>query len=53
MSAFAEFVTMGGDGATGGLILMDAAGRSAWAFTTPRMARAGWCAGQDPWTLVE
>jgi beta-aspartyl-peptidase (threonine type) len=42
-----------GDGATGGLILMDASGRSAWAFTTPRMARAGWRAGQRPWVRVE
>ncbi len=42
-----------GDGATGGLILMDASGRSAWAFTTPRMARAGWRAGQAPWVRVE
>ena len=30
-----------GDGATGGLILLDAHGRGAWAYTTPRMAR-GW-----------
>jgi len=42
-----------GEGATGGLILMDAAGRSAWAFTTPRMARAGWRAGGTPWVRVE
>lgn len=42
-----------GDGATGGLILMDASGRSAWAFTTPRMARAGWRAGQAAWVAVE
>ena len=42
-----------GDGATGGLILLGASGRSAWAFTTPRMARAGWRAGQAPWVAVE
>jgi beta-aspartyl-peptidase (threonine type) len=42
-----------GDGATGGLIVMDASGRSAWAFTTPRMARAGWRAGQPAWVAVE
>ena len=42
-----------GDGATGGLIVMDASGRSAWAFTTPRMARAGWRAGEEPWVRVE
>ncbi|NBB74829.1 MAG: asparaginase [Bacteroidetes bacterium] len=42
-----------GEGATGGLIVMDAAGCSAWAFTTPRMARAGWRAGGTPWVLVE
>ena len=42
-----------GECATGGLILMDASGRSAWAFTTPRMARAGWRAGQEPWVRVE
>ena len=30
-----------GQGATGGLILMEAGGNGAWGFTTPRMAR-GW-----------
>ena len=38
--------------ATGGLILLDRSGRGGWAFTTPRMARGGWCAGSDVWTLV-
>lgn len=41
-----------GAGATGGLIVMSATGQSAWAFTTPRMARAGWCAGHAPWVAV-
>ena len=35
--------------ATGGLIALDASGRAAWAFTTPRMARGGWASGGDPW----
>ena len=34
--------------ATGGLILLDRQGRSGWAFTTPRMARAFWAAGHEP-----
>lgn len=38
--------------ATGGLIVLDRHGRGGWAFTTPRMARAGWRAGSDPWTLL-
>lgn len=38
--------------ATGGLIVLDRTGRGGWAYTTPRMARAGWCAGADPWTLL-
>jgi beta-aspartyl-peptidase (threonine type) len=41
-----------GDGATGGLLLMDEDGRAAWAFTTPRMARGGWCSGTDLWVEV-
>ncbi len=38
--------------ATGGLIVLDRHGRGGWAFTTPRMARGGWRAGADPWTLL-
>ena len=38
-----------GAGATGGLILMDAEGRGAWVFTTPRMARGGWSEGGEVW----
>lgn len=42
-----------GEGATGGLILMSASGAAAWAFTTPRMARAGWRAGEEPWIAID
>ena len=42
-----------GNGAAGGLILMCASGAAAWAFTTPRMARAGWRSGEEPWIAVE
>lgn len=42
----------GGLGATGGLILLAADGRGAWAFTTPRMARGGWHEGADLWVAV-
>lgn len=38
--------------ATGGLIVLDRGGRGGWAFTTPRMARGGWCSGGEPWTLL-
>jgi beta-aspartyl-peptidase (threonine type) len=42
-----------GKGATGGLILADAAGRAAWAHTTPRMAAAGWSADAGaPWVEI-
>jgi beta-aspartyl-peptidase (threonine type) len=41
-----------GEGATGGLLLLDADGWGAWAYTTPRMARAGWRAGEAPWVDV-
>ena len=41
-----------GTGATGGLLLLDAEGRGAWAYTTPRMARAGWQVGDEPWVDV-
>ena len=41
-----------GDGATGGLILLDQKGRGAWAFTTPRMARGGWHEGGEMWTVL-
>ncbi len=41
-----------GDGAAGGLILLDRHGRGAWAFTTPRMARGGWCEGGAVWVAV-
>ena len=30
-------------GAAGGLLLLDRTGRGAWAYSTPVMARAGWC----------
>jgi len=38
--------------ATGGLIVLDRQGRGGWAYTTPRMARAGWRWGSNPWTAV-
>jgi len=41
-----------GAGATGGLLLLEADGRGAWAYTTPRMARAGWQVGSEPWVDV-
>ena len=34
--------------ATAGLILVDAAGRAGWAFSTPRMARGWWRPGDEP-----
>ena len=41
-----------GEGATGGLILLDRHGRGAWAFTTPRMARGGWHEGGEVWVDI-
>ena len=41
-----------GEGATGGLLVLDADGHGAVAFTTPRMARAGWHAGGEAWVAV-
>jgi beta-aspartyl-peptidase (threonine type) len=38
--------------ATGGLIVLDRQGRGGWAYTTPRMARAGWRWDSDPWVAV-
>jgi beta-aspartyl-peptidase (threonine type) len=38
--------------ATGGLIVLDSQGRGGWAFTTPRMARAGWRWGGEPWAAL-
>ena len=38
----------GASPATGGLILADAGGRAAWAFSTPRMARTSWRPGGEP-----
>lgn len=49
---YRQVVNLDGTGATGGLIAMDALGRAAWAYTTPRMARAGWAAGGQPWTAL-
>ncbi len=39
--------------ATGGLVVLDAAGRGGWAFTTPRMARGAWRPGGELWASVE
>lgn len=41
-----------GAGATAGLIALGQNGAGAWAFTTPRMARAGWREGHPPWYLL-
>lgn len=41
-----------GEPATGGMIALRADGTGAWAYTTPRMARGGWNAGSQPWTLI-
>lgn len=41
-----------GQGATGGLILLDSEGAGAWAFSTPHMARAGWAEGGQSWAAV-
>jgi beta-aspartyl-peptidase (threonine type) len=40
-----------GEGATGGLLVLGATG-GAWAFTTPRMARAGWSEDGEAWVQV-
>ena len=42
-----------GEPATGGMMTLRADGTGAWAFTTPRMACGGWCAGSQPWTLIQ
>lgn len=41
-----------GEGAAGGLIVLDRDGRGAWAFSTPRMARAGWAEGGEGWIEI-
>lgn len=41
-----------GIGARGGIIVLDAGGRGAWAYTTPRMARGGWREGHDLWVEI-
>ena len=41
-----------GEGGTGGLLIMSKDGSGACAFTTPRMARAGWSQGRDMWWKV-
>ena len=41
-----------GESATGGLILLDHEGRSAWAHSSPRMARGGWTEGHELWADV-
>ena len=41
-----------GQGATGGLVLLDSSGAGAWAFSTPHMARAGWAEGGEGWAAV-
>ena len=41
-----------GQGAAGGLIVLDRDGRGAFAFSTPRMARAGWAEGGEAWVEI-
>lgn len=41
-----------GDGATGGIILLSSTGVGGIAFSTPRMARGGWCEGEEVWVEV-
>ena len=41
-----------GKGATAGLIALSAAGEGVWAYSTPRMARGGWQAGDEIWVDV-
>jgi beta-aspartyl-peptidase (threonine type) len=45
----ARILNPDGHGAAGGLLLLDTAGRGAYAFSTPRMARAGWHQGGSLW----
>ncbi len=40
------------EGATGGLLLLDADGQGGWAHSTPRMARGGWRPGHRIWVDV-
>ena len=42
-----------GDPAAAGLILLAESGAGAWAFNTPRMARAGWSAGSGAWSRLD
>ncbi|MBO6780562.1 MAG: isoaspartyl peptidase/L-asparaginase [Rhodothermales bacterium] len=42
-----------GDHATAGIILLTAEGDGAWAYNTPRMARAGWSPGSGAWSKLE
>lgn len=48
LAEMAEAVRWSDASATGGLLLVDAAGRAGWAFSTPRMARAWWRPGEEP-----
>lgn len=48
----AQIANRDGAGATGGVLALDAEGRGAWAFTTPRMARGGWRSGGCLWVEV-
>ena len=52
LAELAEAVRWSGAPATAGLIVVDAAGRAGWAFSTPRMARAWWRPGEEPGTDV-
>ncbi len=39
-------------GATAGVIVLTATRGGSWAFTTPHMARGGWCEGKAPWVAI-
>ncbi len=53
LDAMAEAVCWpGASRAAGGLIALRADGTAGWAFTTPRMARAGWAADSEEWADI-
>ncbi len=48
----ARITNSAGEHAAGGMIVLGRGGYGAWAYTTPRMVRAGWVPGQDAWAAV-
>ncbi len=41
-----------GQGATAGVIVLTASRGGSWAYTTPHMARGGWCEGEALWVAL-